>query len=310
MSRAPAIVLLALAGTLIVGVFFAQSRFERRIGGADTSPFVQTEGGETVNEDTVRTARETAPHSVDLPIWTNSLGFEKDVFTFTRVIFKSSPGAPSWLGWVNDYPDADLNLSARLQQLSSIRTDPDGRVVKLTSAALVDYPFIFMAHPERMELSDEETRVLRNYLRNGGALLVDDFWGDRSWGHWEQVMTRVLPNQTWTELSMEHPLFHCVFDLHGPMKDLQVPTLQLWQRGYDPEDPQAFPSVFRGQGSREMHVRAWLDERQRIMVLALHNSDTGDGWEREGEDEIYFHQFSETRAYPLAMNAIFYLMTH
>jgi hypothetical protein len=48
----------------------------------------------------------------------------------------------------------------------------------------------------------------------------------------------------------------------------------------------------------------WPDARQRIMVLALHNTDTGDGWEREGDDEVY--QFSEARAYPLAVNAIFY----
>ncbi len=59
-----------------------------------------------------------------------------------------------------------------------------------------------------------------------------------------------------------------------------------------------------------MRVRAWLDDKRRIMVLAIHNSDTGDGWEREGEDEEYFHEFSENRAYPLAVNAIFYLMTH
>jgi hypothetical protein len=123
-------------------------------------------------------------------------------------------------------------------------------------------------------------------------------------------MQRVLPGRAWTELPFEHPLFHCVFDLRGPLERLQVPTLQLWRRSYDPADPLSFPSAFRGPGSREMHVRAWLDEKQRIMVLALHNSDTGDGWEREGEDEVYFHQFSENRAYPLAVNALFYLLTH
>jgi len=271
---------------------------------------VQTEGGDWVNEDTVRTARETAPHSVDLPPWTNMPGFEKDVFVFTRVIFKSTPGGPSWLGWINDYPDADLNLSARLQSLTSIKTDPDCRVLKLTDPSLADYPFIFMSHPERMELRDDEANALQKYLLNGGALLADDFWGDRSWEHLEKLMKRLLPDRSWTELTMEHPLFHCVFDLRGPMSRLQVPTLQLWRRRYDPDDPESFPSAFRGQGSREMHVRAWLDGKQRITVLALHNSDTGDGWEREGEDEVYFHQFSENRAYPLAVNAIFYLMTH
>jgi Domain of unknown function (DUF4159) len=198
-----------------------------------------------------------------------------------------------------------------LQELTSIRTDPDCRVLKLTDPTLTDYPFIFMSHPERMELSGEETVALRNYLLNGGAVMVDDFWGDQAWEHWEEVMKSVLPDRSWEELSINHPLFHCVFDLRGTVNDCQVPTLQLWRRGfYDPSNPGSYPSIFRGPGSRQMHVRAWLDEKGRIMVLAIHNSDTGDGWEREGEDEEYFRQFSENRAYPLAINAIFYFMTH
>ncbi len=288
----------------------AQWRSRQAFDDAHRGPIVQTEGGEWVNEDTVRTARETAPHSIDLPIWTNEPGFEKDVFVFTRVIFKSAPGRPSWLGWLNDYPDADLNLSARLQQLTSIRADPDARVLKLTDPALTDYPLLFMSHPELMQLNANEVSALRRYLLNGGALLADDFWGDESWEHFEADMKRVLPGRPWTELTATNALFHCIFNLHGPLQNLQVPTLQLWRRSYDPEDPQSFPSAFRGQGSRQMHVRAWMDDREHITVLAIHNSDTGDGWEREGEDEAYFHEFSENRAYPLAVNAIFYLMTH
>jgi hypothetical protein len=46
------------------------------------------------------------------------------------------------------------------------------------------------------------------------------------------------------------------------------------------------------------------------MVIALHNTDNGDGWEREGESAFYFKQFSERTAYPLAINIIFYVMTH
>jgi hypothetical protein len=194
--------------------------------------------------------------------------------------------------------------------LTSIKTDPNCRVLKLTDPALFDYPFIFMSHPEAMELRDEEIAALRKYLLHGGALMTDDFWGDWDWQNFESSIQRVLPGRHWIDLPIEHPLFHCVFDLHGPVKDLQVPTIHLWRRGYDPADPQSFPSPSRGGGSREMHVRAWLDDKQRIMILALHNTDTGDGWEREGEDADYFRLFSETRAYPLAVNAIFYLMTH
>ena len=60
----------------------------------------------------------------------------------------------------------------------------------------------------------------------------------------------------------------------------------------------------------EMHVRAILDDKGRIMVIAVHNCDNGDGWEREGEDDYFFHEFSEKRAYPLGINIIFYLLTH
>jgi len=194
--------------------------------------------------------------------------------------------------------------------LTSLKVNPDGRVLKLTDPALFDYPFIFMAQPGGLELSEEEVGILRKYLLAGGALVGDDFWGEADWASFEFEMKRVLPGSSWVELPMEHPLFHCVFDLNGPKNNLQVPTIHLWRRNYDPDNPHSAPSAFRGQGSQDMHVRAWLDDKQRIMVIALHNSDTGDGWEREGENEVYFREFSESRAYPLGINIIFYLMTH
>jgi hypothetical protein len=47
-----------------------------------------------------------------------------------------------------------------------------------------------------------------------------------------------------------------------------------------------------------------------MMVLATHNTDNGDGWEREGENDYYFHNFSEKVAYPFGINVLFYVMTH
>ena len=264
---------------------------------------VQTEGGDLVNQDTVRTARETASHSTGTPMWTNAPGFEKDAFTFARIIYQPNDwGGPSMLGWVNDYPDSDLNLSFRLAQLTSVKADPDGRVIKLTSANLSEFPFIYMVQPGHMTLREEEVPILRKYLLGGGVLMVDDFWGEWEWSSFEQEMARVLPGRHWSELPMSHPIFHCVFDLKNVKNNLQVPTIHFWRAGA--------PTGRGSPDTQDFHVRGWFDDKERLMVIATHNTDNGDGWEREGEDPDYFHSFSETRAYPLAINILYYVMTH
>lgn len=306
-------IIFLVAGTIAVAQF---QRFSRRPS-QDSGSFIRGEGGTVIDEATVKTARGTLSHSADTPNWTNAAGFEKDVFTFTRVLFKTQPGPGSgwgrgWrLGWWVDFPDADLNISYRLQQLTSMKVDPDGCVVRLATDTLSDYPLLFMEHPGYMNLNDIEIRALRSYLRNGGALLVIDFWSQQEWDGFENQMERVLPDLSWVDLPLSHPIFHCVFDLRGPMRMLQVPTIQFWNPDHNPRDPASpIHLIDRGPGSEEMHVRAWLDEKQRIMALAIHNSDVSDGWEREGENNHYFHAYSETIAYPLGINLVTYLMTH
>ena len=283
----------------------------------DTGSLVRIEGGRVVDESTVRTAREIASHSTGTPVWSNPVGFEKDVFTMARVIFKVGVGdGDGWgrgqrFGWWVDFPDADLNFSYRLQQMTSAKVDPDGRTLHLTDPDLSDFPMIYMEHPGFMRLRDDEMARLRGYLLNGGSLFINDFWSQREWDGFEAQMKQVLPGRSWTELTMEHPLFHCVFDLRGPMNRLQVPTMQFWNPNFDSNDPSSHLSrQYRGEGSENVHLRAWLDDKQRIMVIAIHNSDVSDGWEREGENSDYFHTFSEKVSYPLGINIVFYLMTH
>jgi hypothetical protein len=303
----------ALLALIAAGTLRAQYR-GGGFRGEDFGPIIRLEGGGWVNEDTVRTARETASHSTETPNWTNPVGFERDVVTFARIVFKSTPrngGGIRTLGWYVDYPDADLNFSYRLQELTSAKTDPDGRVLHLTDADLVDFPFIYMEHVEGMTLGAGEIAALRKYLLNGGALMINDFWNVHAWENLAAEMQRVLPGRSWVDLPMDHPLFNCVYHLAGPLQKLQVPTLQFWNRDYDPKDPTSPLSLRnRGEGSEEVHVRALLDDRQRIMVIAVHNSDIPDGWEREGENIDYFQQFSEKISYPFGINIMFYLMTH
>lgn len=192
-----------------------------------------------------------------------------------------------------------------------MKADSDARVLKLTSPELGGFPFIYMEHIERLALRPEEITALRQYLTNGGVLLVNDFWGALAWQNLRTEMNRVLAGRKWTELSIEHPIFHCVYDLRGPMSHLRVPSMQRWNRAYNPDDANSNPTnSHQGEGYETMHVQALFDDRQRISVLAIHNSDISDGWEREGEHEDNFNVFSEARAYPLGINLIFYFMTH
>jgi len=249
-----------------------------------------------------RTAREIPSHSTGTPVWTNAPGFTHDVFTFTRIRYSRSHSAWGSAGyWTTDVPDSDLNLSYRLQQMTSMKVDPDGRIIELTDPELVQYPFIYIVEPGGIELTDDEVIALRKYLLNGGFLMMDDFWGEREWANCEREMKRVFPDRDFAELPLSHPLYRCVFQINAKN---QVPNVGLgvesqWS-GVTWERPDA----------REVHHRVVYDDQNRIMVIATHNTDNGDGWEREGESDYYFFNFSEKTAYPLGINVIFYAMTH
>ncbi len=258
--------------------------------------------GESYIGETERTPREVASHSTGTPIWTNAPGFEKDVFTFVRVRRESggfSRGAP----WSTDAPDSDLNFSYRLQQMTSIRVDPNGRFLRLTDPDLQRFPFIYMVEPGSLSLRPDEIVALRSYLLNGGFLMLDDFWGEQEWENAESVLREVLPGRNWQELALDHPLYHCVFEITAKG---QVPNVHLGiQSEFDPEH-----RTWERPDATEVHHRAWFDDHGRMMVIATHNTDNGDGWEREGESDYYFHNFSEKISYPLGINIIFYAMTH
>lgn len=250
-----------------------------------------------------RTAREMERHSVGFPDWTPHPEFRRDVFTFVRIDYTSGNlGGWGWR-WDTDAPDSDLNFSYRLQQMTSLKVDPDGRILKLTDPELFDYPFIYMVETGRLQLEKEEVPLLRKYLLNGGFLMVDDFWTEREWENFYTEIKRVFPEREPQELEMNHPLFHCVFDLGADKQALQVPNIHTGIRS-------EHTGVTWERDGREVHIRGIFDDKGRLMVVACHNTDNGDGWEREGESEYYFRTFSEKRAYPLGINIVFYAMTH
>jgi len=234
--------------------------------------------------------------------WTVDPAFKNDVFTFARVRYESVWGwGRSGGNWHTDTPDADLNLSFRLQQMTSLKVNPQPAVVDLTQKNLGDYPFIYIVEPGRLVFHDDEVTALRKYLERGGFLMLDDFWGENEWANIEHELKRVFPDREIVDLPLEHPIFHCVFDLK---EKPQVPGIRVAER------VRGTGITWERDDAKEVHYRAIFDAKGRMMVIICQNTDNGDGWEEEGSAKWYFDEFSEKKAYPLTINIIFYAMTH
>lgn len=281
----------ALLLLLSASVALAQWRGRRGWGG----------GSESYIPPDATTARQVKSHSTETPTWTNTTGFESDVFTFTRMKYEHNGLRRG--GWAIDCPDSDLNLSFRLQQMTSLRVNPDGRLLHATDPDLARYPFLYIVEPGALIITTDEAVALRKYLDNGGFILLDDFWGEDQWDNAEMAFREILPNRRFVELPLSHALYSCVFKITAKG---QVPNYQLGTMSeHDPEG-----RTWERDDATEVHHRAILDDQGRIMVLALHNTDNGDGWEREGENDYFFRNFSEKISYPLGVNIVYYIMTH
>jgi len=233
---------------------------------------------------------------------------------FTRVIYDSEGGYSEafyyyddrmWARWETDFPQGDDNFMHRLGQLTRIKTNPVAYSRTLVSPDLGDFPFLYMSDPGYMTTTPEEQQALARYLAKGGFLWVDDFWGDAEWQQFENFMREVLPGRTWQVLTTKHPIFHSVFDI----KEMpQIPAAPFARPG----GPTAEYAEMHKSPSGSLEVpqmRAWLDDDGRVMVVATHNTDCGDGWEREAFGEWYFETFS-TRSYMMGVNIVTYAMTH
>jgi hypothetical protein len=228
-------------------------------------------------------------------------------FNWCRVMYTSGRGEAGGSGWRTDYPDADINFSIRLSELTKTHVsrlksgEPNHLVVRLTEEALFECPFISMEDAGTAALSEDEVARLRTYLLKGGFLWADDFWGTRAWESWVAQIGRVLPPGEYPirDVGTTHPIFRTMFEVEALP---QIPSIQFWRQsgGLTSE---------RGQESAEPSIRAISDRRGRIMVLMTHNTDIADAWEREGEDPRFFYSFSP-QGYAVGINVMMYAMSH
>ena len=225
---------------------------------------------------------------------------------FCRAVYQSGFGRGGG-NWTTDYPNADINLSIRLSELT--RTDvsmgaggyPNHLLVQLDSDELFQCPFLLMAAPGRALFSQLEADRLREYLLKGGFLWVDDFWGTSQWLAWEAQIRKVFPATEYAivDLPLDHPIFRTQFEVTTIP---QIPNVNFWLRTGGQTSEQGFDSA-------EPHARAITDEAGRVMVFMTHNTDISDSWEREATDPRYFYAVGPA-GYAFGINAVLYTMLH
>jgi hypothetical protein len=116
-------------------------------------------------------------------------------------------------------------------------------------------------------------------------------------------MQRIFPEREPEELSLDHRIFHTVFDFK---QEPQIPSVGAYFRTGQSFDP-GWPYERKNENP---HYYALYDDKKRMIALLCHNNHFGDGWEHEGDDPNYFHVISEGMAYPMFINILVYAMTH
>ncbi len=229
-------------------------------------------------------------------------------FTFCRLMYDSVRREPMGMGWVTDYPYAEINFMTRLSELTKVRISrdaggqPNHWVVRLTDDALFHCPFVMASDAGTVGFRPEERERLRQYLLKGGFLWVDDFWGTAAWMQWSSEIAQVLPSQEYPILDVpaNDPVMKTQFNLTSMP---QITNIQFW-RGVG-----GSVTSERGADSDQTHFRVIRDKAGRIMVVMTHNTDIADSWEREGEDAAFFRQFSPG-GYAFGVNIVLHALTH
>ncbi|HEX7082204.1 MAG TPA: DUF4159 domain-containing protein [Gammaproteobacteria bacterium] len=234
-------------------------------------------------------------------------------FVFARLHYDSVGGwgeayynydGRTWERWETDYPQGDENFVHRLNELSSVKASLRGVARRITDEDVFEFPFLYMCDPGYLAMTAEEKARLREYLLAGGFLWIDDFWGEAEWWNVEGLMKDVLPGQSWREIPPDHPILHSVFDLTAAP---QIPAQDFAVRGWktDPGWVHRAPAT----DLQPVNFRGYFDAEGRLMAIATHNTDVGDGWEREAYGQWYFEKYS-TQAYMIGVNVVVYAMSH
>jgi hypothetical protein len=209
-------------------------------------------------------------------------------FSFLRVAYTetfSGRGFSREPFWHHDYPRADRHFAKLLSELTTMKAQVSQSVVlTFDDPELFKFPVAYLSEPGHWYPNENEVKGLRAYLRKGGLLIFDDFFGQDIYNLQAQ-MTRVLPGMRLIELTADHPVFDSFY---------RVRTLDFYHPYY------CYKSEFYG-------IFEDNDPRKRLLAIVNQNNDIGEAW--EWSDQGMFPIDVSNDAYKLGINYVIYALT-
>lgn len=197
--------------------------------------------------------------------------------------------------WTIDYPRSERHLVLAMRRLTRIHTRSVEQPVNVEDGDQFDWPFLYAVEVGRWSWNEAQAKALREYLLRGGFLMVDDFHGGDEWAIFEAGMRAVFPDRAIVDIDGKDAIFHVIYNLDDRY---QVPGAQYLRSG----------SVAERYDGSPARWRCIYDDKGRIMVAIVFNSDLGDSWEHA--DNPYYDEKFSALGIRIAVNYVGYSMTH
>lgn len=171
-------------------------------------------------------------------------GMENAEVRFIRLRYRGS----DWDDGMDARSRADMNFLDEFHKLTGfkIRNHSEAHRIHLLRKYRPGYapPFVYMTGNGDIHVNDNEVKILRNYLMDGGMLFAD--CGGPAWhSSFERLADRLFPAKDLTVISDDDPLFQMPYQFpngapplwhHGGMRALGMKYKGRWCVFYHPGD--------------------------------------------------------------------------
>ncbi|HEY6329421.1 MAG TPA: DUF4159 domain-containing protein [Blastocatellia bacterium] len=231
---------------------------------------------------------------------------DKSEFVFARLMFPGGPldgyqATGRFTGdyhyglslWTQDYPRADRHFLEAVRRLTRVNSRSVEQAVDLEDGDdAFNFPFLYAVQAGEWGLTENQGKILREFIDRGGFFIGDDFHGPDEWGEFEKRVHYAFPDRPIVDIPDKDAIFHTVYDLDD--RYIIVGSEHLREGSKNGGTVPRWVGVY--------------DDKNRVVAAGWFNCDTGDSWEF-ADDPRYPEKYSAL-GIRLGVNYLVYAMTH